>query len=208
MKIIALTAAMLAALCTAHVARAADDDPYTRPGGYIAVGGSRSIEQMTDTFQSAYNPLPAQVSDSWGANGRAGYRFNKYISTEIEYEWMKDFHIWVQHTAIGRASLQTVTGNLKVIAPYQMFQPYFLVGAGATWVALESTIPSASPDIANPSFSARFGAGIDFCVTPNVTLNLGAEFVKNTGKVTAPPPFGNNRGLDYLSTQLGIGFRF
>ncbi|HXZ85748.1 MAG TPA: porin family protein [Myxococcota bacterium] len=210
MRSLAISAALLAALCTANVARAGDDDPYNRPGGYLAVGASRSIEQITNTLSDAYSPLPAQVGDSWGANGRAGYRFNKFIATEVEYEWMKDFHMWVAHTDIGRLQIQTVTANLKVIAPYQAFQPYFLVGAGASFTTISSTTPGISPDIGNGTFSARFGAGLDYYLTKNISLNLGAEYVKGTAKVTAPGllGLGSGRGLDYLSAQFGLGYRF
>ena len=212
MRYLALTAALLAALSTAHVARADDnDDPYDRPGGYIGIGGSRSLEQMTNTIGDAYNPLNAQVGDSWGLNARAGYRFNRFIATEVEYEWMKDFHMWVDHQAIGRAQLQTVTANLKVVAPYRTLQPYFLAGFGASFVTLDSTSPFVSPGIANGTFSARFGAGLDWYLSKNFLLNIGTEFVKNTAKVTPPPGFGltgTGHGLDYLSFQAGFGYRF
>jgi opacity protein-like surface antigen len=215
MKYLALTAALLAAFWTANVARAGDDDPYNRPGGYIAVGASRSIELFTGTFENAYPGLPpAQVGDTWGANARAGYRFNKFLATEVEYEWMNDFHLWVAHTSIGRIEQQTVTANLKVIAPYHAFQPYFLVGAGIAFATLDGGIPGFSPDVGNGTFAARFGAGIEYYLTKNLTLNLGTEVVVSTAKVTEPgapsiPNGGNSdRGLSYLAGQFGFGYRF
>jgi len=215
MRSIALTAALLAALCTAHVARAGDDDPYNRPGGYVGLGASRSVNFFDGAIGDAYHGLPgapsSSASDSWGLNFRGGYRFNKFIGTELEYEWMDRFRLRSGGFSLGRLSTQAATLNLKIVAPYGAWQPYGLVGAGAVWTTLASTTPGISPDLTSPSFAARFALGLDYYMTKNLYLNLGGEFLFDTTAITAPSVLsgaGKGRGLDYFSGQFGFGYRF
>jgi opacity protein-like surface antigen len=212
MRSLALTAAVLAALCTAHVARAADDDPYNRPGGYIGIGASRSVNFFDGAIGDAYHLPPSSAEDTWGINARAGYRFNKFLATELEYEWMKNFRLRVQGFSIGRLQTQAATLNLRVVAPYGAWQPYALVGAGAIWTTLNSTTPGISPDLTTPSFAARFALGLDYYITKNLSLNLGGEFLFDTIAIEAPPelvgPNNKGRGHSYFSGQFGFGYRF
>jgi opacity protein-like surface antigen len=205
MRYLAISAMILVSAFAARTVRA-DDDEYNRLGGYIGVGASRSIEQITGTLGDAVNPLPAQVGDTWGANARAGYRFHKYLAAEVEYEWMKDFPMWVAHTNIGKLQTQTATANLKIIAPYGAFQPYLLVGAGAIFTTVSHQPGGLPIDFTNGAFAARFGAGLDYWITPNVSLNLGAEMNVNSANISSP--LGTSRGLDYFAGQFGFGYRF
>jgi len=215
MRSLALTAALLAALCTAYVARAGDDDPYNRPGGYIGLDAARSVNFFDGAIGDAYHGLPtgpsSDASDTWGLSARAGYRFNKFISTELEYEWMRDFRLRTGGFSLGRLQTQVATLNLKVVAPYGAWQPYGLIGAGAIWPTLASTTPGISPDLTNPAFAARFALGLDYYLTKNWILNLGGEMVVDTVQITAPSDLtghSTGRGLHYFTGQFGFGYRF
>ena len=60
-------------------------------------------------------------------NARAGYRFHKYLAAEVEYEWLQHFGMRVEGVELGSMrSSQTITANLKAIAPYGHWQPYVL----------------------------------------------------------------------------------
>jgi len=211
MKFLALSAALLVASFSAQIARAADDDPYNRTGAYVGVGASRSVNFFDGTLDDAFSPLSSlkssTVGDTWGANARAGYRFHKFLALEGEYEWMKSFNMSVAGVDIGHMQTQVATLNLKVIAPFGAFQPYVLAGAGIIFTTLDKSF--ALPfDVGNGQFASRFGAGLDYWVTPNLSLNLGGEVVVNNVKVTGPPGFSSGRGVDYFSGQFGFGYRF
>ena len=186
----------------------ADDDPYARNGGYIGVGGTYGVGLFDGSIEDAFSPLSAQVSNSWGAHATAGYRFNKYLAAETEYEWIKGFHTRTAGIALAEIQTQTATANLKVIAPYRQFEPYFLVGAGATFASVDKAFFNTM-DVTNASFSMRFGTGVDIYLSQNFLLNVGTDVVVNSAKVSSGIP-GNHggHGLDYLAAQIGFGYRF
>ncbi|HTO08826.1 MAG TPA: outer membrane beta-barrel protein [Myxococcota bacterium] len=205
MRYLAIASLFLVSTFAAHVARADDKDPYERSGGYVGVGGTYGIEFMNHAFDDALAPLNATTTNSWGAHGTAGYQFSKWISTEVEYEWMKGFNTRAAGVAITRLETQTATLNLKVHAPYRQFQPYVLVGAGAGWISQDKNF-FGQLDVTSPAFVARFGAGLDYYFTPSFFLNVGSDFVLNSARVSQGG--GKGRGLDYLATQIGFGYRF
>jgi opacity protein-like surface antigen len=203
MRYFAVSAILLVTTLAAPVSRADDDfKPFT----YLTVGASRGVGLFDGTIEDAFNPLSGQVSDTWGANAHVGYRFHKWFAAEVEYEWMKDFGVSAANINFGKIETQVATANLKVVAPYGAFEPYLLVGAGAIWASLDKSFFFPT-DISNPTFTMKFGAGIDYWVTPNVSLSLGAEVVTNSAEIRGP---GNSKGegIDYLTGQFGIGFRF
>ena len=205
MRYLAIASLLLVSTFAARTVRADDTDPYIRKGGYLGVGATYGVSLMDGTFKDAFKPLDGDASNSWGAHASAGYRFGKFISTEVEYEWMKGFNARAAGIAVTRVETQTATLNLKIHAPYRQFQPYFLVGAGAVWTSQDKHFFSQL-DVANPAFAARFGAGLDYYLTPAFYLNLGTDAVVNTAKVSTGGNSG--RGLNYLAAQFGFGFRF
>ncbi len=207
MKYFAISAVLLVSTLAAHVARADDDkfDPY----GYVTIGASRSTGLFEGTLDDAFTPLSSEVSGSWGANAHAGYRFNKYLAGEVEYEWNRDFGFREAGIDLGKIQTQVATANLKVIAPFGAFQPYFLVGAGALFTTVDKAF-NLQYDVANGVFTMKFGAGLDYWLTKNISSSLGAEVVVNNAKITGPGVAGGNggEGIDYLAGQFGFGYRF
>ena len=217
MKFLAISATLLVTAFAAHTVRAGDDDPYNRPGAYMGVDASRGVALFAGSVKDAFASSDAIAHDSWGANARGGYRFSKFLAAELEYEWMRDFGMTVENAPtvpnssggvnIGKVQEQTVTANLKVIAPFGQFQPYFLAGMGAIFVTVNKS-DNINYNITNGAFAGRFGAGLDYWVTQNLSLNLGAEVVVSSAKVSVPGISGSGRGVDYLSGQFGFGYRF
>jgi outer membrane protein W len=212
MRYLAIASLLLVSTFAARTVRADDNDPYTRKGGYLGIGATYGVEEMEGTFKDAFPTKDADVSNTWGAHATAGYRFGKFISTEVEYEWMKGFNVRDGGVAMSRVQTQVATLNLKVHAPFGQWQPYFLVGAGAIWPTQTNQQPLEKQFLShlgmtNPSFAARFGAGLDYYLTPSFYLNVGTDVVFNTVQVSGVGG-SNGRGLNYLATQAGFGFRF
>lgn len=202
MKYFAISAVLLFSSLAAHVARA--DDKF-EPYGYLTVGASRSDATFDGSLKDAFG-VNGTVGDTWGANAHAGYRFHKFLAAEVEYEWMKDFQMRVGGVDIGKMQTQVATANLKVIAPYGAFQPYFLVGAGAIFTSVDKAL-FLNYDVANGVFTMKFGAGLDYWLSQNLSLSIGAEVVTNQAKITGPGG-GAGEGVDYLTGQFGFGYRF
>ena len=206
MKYLGISLVVFASFVAAGIARA-DDDPYAKNGVYLGVGASYGVPLFDNSIEDAL-PGDAHVSNTWGVNGRLGYRFHKFLAVEAEYEWLSHFGMRINGNALGNASLQTITANLKVIAPYRQWQPYVLVGFGPTFASVD-TAPGSQFAHDHTSYSTRFGLGVDYYLSENVALNLGSEFVVNTAKMQSNVTGDNSsRGFDYYSAQGGLTFKF
>jgi opacity protein-like surface antigen len=212
MKYFAISAVLLVSTLAAPSVRADDD---FKPFGYLTVGASRSAAVFDSTLDDAFTGIFASgaqgsshIGDTWGANAHAGYRFHKFLAAEVEYEWMKDFHMRVDGIDIGSMQTQVATANLKVVAPFGAFEPYFLAGAGMIFTTVDKAF-ALDYDVGNGQFTMKFGAGVDYWLTENMSLSLGAEVVTNSAKITGPPgTTGDGEGIDYVTGQFGFGFRF
>lgn len=210
MKYLGISLLFLISTLAASAARADDADAFSKNGAYFGIGASYGVPLFEPTIDNAFNGagLNEKVSNAWGLNARAGYRFHKFLAAEVEYEWLNHFGTRVEGISLGSIRAQTITANLKAIAPYGHWQPYVLAGFGATLARLTET--SGSPlNVAPTSYSTRFGLGVDYYLTENIALNLGSEFVVNTAKVSNTiNGDSTSRGLDYFSAQGGFVFKF
>ena len=205
-----LSLLLLVSTIAAGAARADDRDEYSKNGAYFGIGASYGVPLFEPSLDNAINGfgLDEKVSNAWGLNARAGYRFHKYLAGEVEYEWLQNFTMRVNGASVGSVRLQTITANLKAIAPYGHWQPYVLVGFGAT-LARYTEAPGSPLNVQPSSYSTRFGLGVDYYLTQNIALNLGSEFVVNTAKLSNDINGDeSSRGLDYYSAQGGLTFKF
>ena len=214
MKSLGISLLVLGSVIAAATARAGDDDPYAKNGFYFGVGATYGVPLFEPSLDNAFNGagLDEKVSNSWGTNGRFGYRFHKYLAAEVEHEWLAHYGMRLSGPGfdfgLGDVSTQTITGNLKVIAPFQRWEPYVLVGFGATLASLDRN--TGSPiNISHTSYSTRFGLGLDYYLTESVAINIGSEFVVNTAKISNTINGDeSSRGLDYFAAQGGLVFKF
>lgn len=207
MKCLALSAVLLVSTLAAQVSRA--DDKF-EPFGYLTVGGSYGRDLMDGTFDDAFSGVVhTTIADTWGANAHLGYRFNKFLALEAEYEWMKDFRIRLDGVSLGKMQTQVATVNLKVVAPYGMVEPWFSAGGGMIFTSVDKSFFS-DWDVATGVFTTKFGAGVDFWLSKNFVLTTGATVVANSAKVTGPAAFGGSggNGVNYMAAQVGFGWRF
>jgi outer membrane protein W len=206
---------LLAAVCLAVFgaiapnARGADD--FGRKGAYFGIGASRAMNTFEDTFRDAI-PFPeVTVSDTWGLNARGGYRFASWFATELEYEYLDRFGVRAGGVQVATLTTHTITDNAKFILPAGRFQPYLLVGLGV--IIPDSNGKSSAIEMKGDQVAAtgKLGLGMDFYATRNLTLNLGFEAVVNDARIKTTT-FGfvddDGHGLNYVTMQLGFGYRF
>jgi opacity protein-like surface antigen len=209
MKLLRVSLALVFVSLLTRAARADDAAvDFGRPGFYLGVGASRSVN-LIEAFLDGQAVLDEiQVSDAWGVNARAGYRLTSWLALEGEYEWLNDFHAELAGQRIGSLGLQSATANLKFILPVRRFQPYFLIGAGALFSSVDTGFHEL--EVEPHAFAGRIGIGFDVYLTQNLILNSGVEGVLSPAKITlnlGPQSFSQS-GLGTLTFQLGLGYRF
>jgi opacity protein-like surface antigen len=212
----AATAVGMSILC-ASVALTADDeidpDDFARRGWLVGVAGSYAIETFEQDANSDLDRLVAastnlSVDNSFGFNGRVGYRCHSRFSVEAQFEWLDGFDS--DFSTAGGAPFGKIkyepfvaTANTKGYLLTGRYQPFLLVGAGMMTADArlrgESAGLGLSRNQSDTAFAMRFGGGIDLYATKNLVVSLETDYVL---------PFGNLDALDYVSIGWGIQYRF
>jgi len=190
-----------------RVARA-DEPDFGRPGPYIGVGASRTANLVEAFLDGTPILEDVDVSNSWGVNTRLGYRLTSWFALEAEYEWLDRMNASLDSVNVGSLQIQSATANLRLIAPLGRFQPYFLLGAGAIFMDVDT--PSNNLELDHSAFAGRVGLGLDVYLTENVLLNVGAEGLLSPAEVKLNTGNGSvsEDGIGTVTFQAGLGFRF
>lgn len=202
-------------------AQAGDGDKgFSRRGFYLGVGGSYGANFFEDTIEDAAEEEGFKVSidNTWGVNGRVGYRLASWFALEGMYEWMDDFESKVDGVIGADSDLlgakvdyatHTFTLNAKFLVPIWRFQPYLLLGIGGQYYDLDAkgTFADVGFDFSQKgwSFAGRPGAGLDVYITRNILVNFELSGVLATSSPKTIPDIGD---LFYLSAGAGLQYRF
>lgn len=190
-------ACAIVALLTCGAARA--EDEYNREGAFMGVGASYEVP----AFQGI---LTGRGGTSWGFNVHGGYRFNEFVAAEGIYEYADKFGGSVVNPLTGAkasADVQTSMGMAggKLILPLERFQPYLwggigmLNGNGNAKIQRSNRVLRASDS--DTGFAGRVAAGLDYYLTPHVSVYSDASYVM---------PASGPSDLYYFS--LGFGGRY
>ena len=213
----AAAGALTGILCSS-IALTADDEvdeaDFARRGWLVGVAGSYAVETFDDDaesdFQNELGPTVAlSVDNSFGFNGRVGYRCHRRLSAEVEVEWLDGFDSDLTQPGfvqLGKVKYEpvVVTANLKGYLLTGRYQPFLLVGGGAMTAdrKMRDTVgltPGQSDSENDTAFAMRFGGGIDLYATEHVVVSLEADYVL---------PFGDLDALDYVTIGWGFQYRF
>jgi len=200
------TSIALLALLAVPSARAADPD-FARRGFYVGGGGTYGFNLLESAFDDVL-VSGVEVGDTWGFNTRLGYRPLSWFSAEVEYEYLNNFGVSIDGIHLADLRAETISGNVRFIAPLRRFQPYLCLGAGATLFSLDhNDVPGLEVD--HSSFSGRLGIGLDVYATENIAIGVGADAVLSTAEVK-DPSFGGSTSstLSYVALHFGIDFHF
>lgn len=199
--------ASIALIAALAVPTARADSEYSRSGPYIAVGATYGFNVLESAFDDVLGD-DVDVDDTWGGNARLGYRALPWLAVEAEYEYLDNFEVSVDDFRLADLKAQTISANLRLIVPIQRFQPYLVLGAGATLFDLDDNqVPGLEVD--HSSFSGRIGLGFDVYVTRHVVLGIGADAVLSTAEVTDDFVTGDSSGsLSYIAVYAGLAYRF
>jgi len=202
-----LFVASIALIAALAVPNARADSEYGRSGPYIAVGATYGFNVIESAFDDVLGD-DVDVDDTWGGNARLGYRALSWLAVEAEYEYLDNFEVSVDDFRLADLQAQTISANLRLIVPIRRFQPYLVLGAGATFFDLDDNqVPGL--DVDHSSFSGRIGLGFDVYLTPHVALGIGADAVLSTAEVKDDFFSGDSSGsLSYIAVYAGLAYRF
>ncbi len=220
--------AVMSAACIATAALVAEsdtvEDGYARRGWLVGAGGSYAMETFEDDVESEFQSvLGSTVSfsadDSFGVNGRVGYRCHQRFSVEVEVEWLDGSEADISDTTLVKAFPVDVepwvyTVNTKGYLLTGRYQPFLLLGVGVMTASSELGFTQGVvadvqycvlsdlclyESVDKIEFAMRFGAGIDLYATKHVVVSAEVDYVF---------PFGDLENFNYVSFGLGLQYRF
>ena len=195
-----------------------ESSPFGHPGFYIGAGGVYASDlfegEIEDIVEDSFGvPVNVDVEESWGANGRIGYRLGSWIAAEIQYEWIDPFDVDLSAVGLpdGAASLeaQTVTLNGRLIAPIWRTQPYLLVGIGGAFYDVKDNIAGniLGGSSNRTGVAGRTGGGFDVYLTNSLVFNAEAAVLLTTEDFNTPAA-GDVDDPYYLSVDVGFRYQF
>lgn len=194
----------LAILLLSTLASPAQAWDFDRSGIYLGLAGSyafdMALEDALEDALLAFAPpvLSVKVKDSFGIQGRFGYRFIPHLAAEVQAEYLFGFDTKVESEKVAKYTILTATANAKVFAMTEDIQPFAIVGAGVLYANLDDDVGfDVSADAVGPAM--RAGAGIDLYFSENIVVSAETTYVL---------PFANVSDLDYLSVGVGVQYRF
>jgi opacity protein-like surface antigen len=186
---VAIAAALVAV--TAGAASADENNPFARRGAFVGLGATWQVSGFQEELRDA------AFGNSWGFNARGGYRFADWFALEGIFEYADKFGANAPRSEGSSVSLISTTGNAKFIVPLDRFQPYLSLGAGFLYAEKDGKGFIRNLDDVDFGFAGRIGGGLDFYLTPAISL-----FVDNGWTMATP----DTENLYFYS--LGFGGRY
>jgi opacity protein-like surface antigen len=168
---------------TSGIASAADHHTYAR-GFFVGGGWNGSFENFDTDF--------VDFDDAVGLSARGGYRFGKWIATELQYEWSGTF----DGDRFGsEIDLYYFSVNAKVYPLQTWLQPYALVGVGALYGYLDTN----SGDEDDTDLAFRFGGGAEIPILARLRLTINGAYMQ---------PLGDLDDFEYFTLGAGVIWYF
>ncbi len=208
MKRLSIIGCMVAVFLLAGSAYAADR------GMYVGIGGTYALENFDSGEFDSVRPYGFEPSfdNSWGINGKVGYKLHPIVSVEAVIEYLSGFNAsetinWGHTRAAFDADLDvfTIMAAAKVFPPLPgIVKPYFVAGLGLMKATIDTTVSapgylptSASNDETDPC--AKIGFGTDIYINPTLSVNVEAAYTSG---------FGDLDTVRYFTIGAGLGFHF
>jgi opacity protein-like surface antigen len=186
-----------------------------RRGPLLGMSLAYAAEAFESDVQSSFRssaggePLNLSLKDSFGLKSRAGYRCNRWVSTEVQVEWLDGFDGTVFQDGAGNVASANfepiaITTNVRGYYPIGdgRFQPFALFGGGVLTMKTklrDRTGTGQGSSDRDTEFAIRAGGGLDFYATPNVVVTFESDYLKGFNKLN---------DIDYVTVGLGVQYRF
>ena len=160
-------------------------DHHAEARGFFAGGGWNGSFENFDTDIVDFD-------DAVGLSARGGYRFEKWIAAEFQYEWSGTF----DGDRFGsEIDLYYFGVNAKVYPLQTWFQPYALVGVGG----LYGYVDTNSGDEDDTDLAFRFGGGAEIPILGRLRLTINGAYIQ---------PLGDLDDFEYFTLGAGVIWYF
>jgi len=160
-----------------------EDDTFYRTHFYAGLGGAFLLENAGNDL--ARQSGLSSIGNAGALNGRAGIRFAKYASFELQGEGFWGF---------SDNNGMIFTANVKIYGLTGRLQPFAVGGAG-----LMTYFPKNSALDAQTGGGFRAGLGVDYNFTEHIGIEVLAEYVLGTGQA---------QDLQYAAFGAGLLYNF
>ena len=185
----------------------AQEVDYAKPGWYVSVGGSFDVH----LFESTANDVSDGVVDldnAWGIDIKVGKRIKRWLSLEVEYEYINGFDFSISDVKVNSLQVNTLTGNVKFHYPIQRFIPYAVLGIGGAWYRVTDDTGLFDDFDSDTALAGRAGVGFDLFLNQNWAVNANYSVVLSTYDLTSPTELENVSDVHYGAFQVGIAYYF
>ncbi len=159
------------------------NDP-TRSGPLLGFGGIYALEN--------FDGIGMSTDDSGGFNATVGYRFNKWVSSDLRVERYVEFD-----SPNGEVNGWAVGLDARGYYPLGAVQPFGLLGMN--YLDMETTNSAAANTKKTDDGPAlRFGIGLDWYITSNLVLTPDISYMLGFGEVD---------GYDMVVFSFGFLYR-
>jgi len=182
-------------------------------GLYVGLNGTFAMQDfdtgdLNSLRADGFNP---KYDDTWGINGKIGYKVHPLFSVELALEYLSKFN-YNETVRVGGTQV-TIDSDIDVftaiisakIYPFQaMIKPYLTFGLGVMHAKIDTSASapgfltsSASDSETDPC--GRVGFGVDYFVNKNFSLNLEGAWTSG---------FNDLNDIRYFSVSGGVAFHF
>lgn len=162
-------------------------DP-SRSGPLLGVGALYGLDNFSN--------LPFGTDGSGGFSLHAGYRFNKWISSELRMDDFVQFDAHAGGVDVGEVNGWYLGLDQKAYLLHGRFQPFLLAGLG--YLVMEtSNNAGTNPNKTDDGCGLHFGGGLDIYATEKVVVTTDISYVLGVGDVD-----------DYGVTVFGLGLLY
>jgi hypothetical protein len=212
-RIVGLAGISLAACLLAAPAWAQDDEEeeatpeieYGQRAFYLSAAANYMLlthkGRLEKDVEQSVGGGSASADDSWGLNGRIGYRLSEKLALETQYEVASNIEVDVSINGTKpteKIIFSVWTGNARYFFGTGRIQPYLIAGAG--WGRSLVSPATGGTKQRNNGWVARGGAGVDLYGNRDAALTLEATYMI--------PPSGQIRDLDYITFSAGFKLLF
>jgi hypothetical protein len=171
-----------------------NNDP-SRSGVLLGVGALYALDSIDNVGMA--------LDGSGGFSAHLGYRFNKWVSSEVRVDRFVQFDGDAANPAPppNRIDVGEINGwylglDQKVYILHGRFQPFALVGLGLLDFETTNAL-AANPKKTDDGVAMRFGGGLDIYATNKIVVTADVAYLLGMGDI-------DNYGV----TVFGLGFLY
>jgi len=177
---------------------------YIEGGSYFAGGISYLAEDFANKIgdsstDKGFHRVDGHVKTAEGFNLIFGRRAFEYVGLELQFEFSDGFQFNDEDGKRFDLKVYSTTFNIKTYPLYSLLksvnegriQPHLISGAGIM-VTRDLDIDTGA------SAAVRVGGGLDYYFSERWAINLQSTYML---------PFGQLKGLRYITTSFGLSYR-